>query len=72
MENTVTESTLIYDVLCMAQEKDVSEEIQQIFFDMGMHCLGCPISRGETVGEAAEVHGNDVTELLAKINGLLA
>lgn len=64
----VTPDMLIYDVLCLAPE---SAELQQVFFDMGMHCLGCPISRGETVREAAEVHGNDVDELVAKLNAVL-
>lgn len=58
----------IYEVLCLAPE---NEKLQQAFFDMGMHCLGCPISRGETVREAAEVHGNDVDELVAKLNAAL-
>ncbi len=65
----VTPDMTIYDVLCLAPE---NAELQQVFFDMGMHCLGCPISRGETVREAAEVHGNDVDELVAKLNAVLA
>lgn len=64
----VTADMTIYEVLCLAPE---SVELQQVFFDMGMHCLGCPISRGETVAEAAEVHGNDVNELVAKLNAVL-
>ncbi len=64
----VTADMTIYDVLCLAPE---SAELQQVFFDMGMHCLGCPISRGETVREAAEVHGNDVDELVAKLNAVI-
>ncbi len=68
MANKVTADMTIYDVLCLAPE---SAELQQVFFDMGMHCLGCPISRGETVREAAEVHGNDVDELVAKLNAVI-
>ena len=49
-----------------------NEKIAQVFFDMGMHCLGCPISRGETVAEAAEAHGNDVNELVNKLNAVIA
>ena len=64
----VTADMTIYEVLCLAPE---SAELQQVFFDMGMHCLGCPISRGETVAEAAQVHGNDVNELVAKLNAVL-
>lgn len=58
----------IYEVICLEPEND---KLQQAFFDMGMHCLGCPISRGETVREAAAAHGNDVDELVAKLNAAL-
>ncbi len=68
MANKVTADMTIYDVLCLDPE---NEKIQQVFFDMGMHCLGCPISRGETVRQAAEVHGNDVDELVAKLNEVI-
>ena len=39
-----------------------------IFLSIGMHCLGCPSSRGETVEEACAVHGIDVDKLLALVN----
>lgn len=68
MGNKVNADMTIYDVLCLA---DGSEAVQQVFFDMGMHCLGCPISRGETVREAAEVHGNDVDDLVNKLNAVI-
>lgn len=64
----VTPDMTIYDVLCIAPE---NEKVAQVFFDMGMHCLGCPISRGETVEEAAMAHGNDVNELVAKLNAVI-
>ena len=36
----------------------------------GMHCLGCALAHGETVGEAAEVHGADLAEMLEKLNDI--
>ena len=42
------------------------------FFEMGMHCLGCPASRGESVEEACEVHGVDSDAIIARINEYLA
>ena len=42
------------------------------FLEMGMHCLGCPSARGESLEEACMVHGVDVNELLEKINKHLA
>ena len=48
---------------------DQNRELAVYFLEMGMHCLGCPASRGETVEEACMVHGVDPDELLAKLNG---
>ena len=42
------------------------------FMEIGMHCLGCPASRGESIEEACEVHGVDCDELLEKLNAHLA
>ncbi len=38
--------------------------------EIGMHCLGCPSAQGETLGEAAMVHGIDVELLLVKMNAM--
>ena len=45
-------------------------EIAPILMEMGMHCLGCPASQGESLEEAAMVHGMDVNELMDKIAAL--
>ena len=58
----ITKDTIIGDIL------DIAPETAPLFLSIGMHCLGCPSSRGETVEEACMVHGVDVDELLAKIN----
>ena len=42
------------------------------FMGIGMHCLGCPASRGETVEEACAVHGVDPEALLAEVNKMIA
>ena len=63
---TVTKKSLIGDIL------DNEIETAQFFFEIGMHCLGCPASRGETIEEACEVHGTDADELVKKINEFLA
>jgi len=47
-------------------------EIAPILMEVGMHCLGCPSAQGETLAEAAMVHGLDGDLLLAKINAFLA
>ncbi len=61
----VTKETLIGDVI----DNDI--ETAQFFIDIGMHCLGCPASRGESIEDACDVHGTDADELIAKINAFL-
>ncbi|MFA4966851.1 MAG: DUF1858 domain-containing protein [Candidatus Margulisiibacteriota bacterium] len=39
-----------------------------ILMSRGMHCLGCVIAQGETLEQAADVHGIPVQELLDAIN----
>ena len=62
----ITKDTIIGDIL------DVAPQTAPIFLSIGMHCLGCPSSRGETVEEACMVHGVDacidVDKLLALVN----
>ena len=62
----VTKNTLIGDVL------DFDPETAQYFFEIGMHCLGCPHSRGESIEDACAVHGTDADALIAKINAHFA
>lgn len=62
----ITKDMLIGEIL----EMDV--ETAPFFFEMGMHCLGCPSARGETLEDACSVHGVDVDEMVNKINAFLA
>ena len=63
---TITKDMIIRDVLAL----DVSTA--QFFFEIGMHCLGCPSASGETIEEACAVHGADADALIAKMNEYLA
>ena len=58
----IEKETIIGDIL------DVAPQAAPLFFAIGMHCLGCPSSRGETVEEACAVHGVDVDKLLELVN----
>ena len=58
----ITKDTIIGDIL------DIAPQTAPIFLSIGMHCLGCPSSRGETVEEACAVHGVDTQQLLAVVN----
>ena len=50
----------------------VAPQTAPVLMEVGMHCLGCPASQGESLEEAAMVHGIDADLLIAKINALLA
>lgn len=45
-------------------------DVAPILLNAGMHCLGCPSAQGESLEEAAMVHGMDINELMAKIEAL--
>lgn len=62
----VTKDSVIGDVL------DAAPTTAQFFLGMGMHCLGCPSARGESIEDACAVHGVDPDELVKEINDFLA
>lgn len=62
----VTKNSIIGDVL------DKYPEVAPFFFEMGMHCLGCPSARGETIEQACALHGADADELVANINDAIS
>ena len=62
----ITRNTTIGEVLAM----DMGTA--KFFLEMGMHCLGCPSSQGESVEEACMVHGLEPDVLVDKLNAFLA
>ncbi len=58
----VTKETTIGAIL------DADRETAPYFLEMGMHCLGCPSARGESIEDACAVHGVSVDELVEKLN----
>lgn len=58
----VTKQSLIGDIL------DADRNTAPYFLEMGMHCLGCPSARGESIEQACAVHGVDVNVLVEKLN----
>ncbi len=61
----VTKDMIIADMIA------VDQGIIPILLETGMHCVGCPSAQGETLEEAAFVHGMDIDELMGKINAYL-
>ena len=61
----IEKNTIIGDVL------DIAPHAAPLFMAIGMHCLGCPCSRAETVEEACMVHGIDCDSFLTQLNYFL-
>ena len=61
----VTKDTMIGDLL------RIDAGVAPILMSIGMHCLGCSSSQGETIAEAAMVHGIDPEALVSEINKFL-
>lgn len=59
---TITKDMLIGDIL------RIDAGIAPILLDIGMHCLGCPSSQMESLQDACAVHGQDVNEVVERIN----
>ena len=62
----VTKDTTIGELL------SIDPNTAAILMRMGMHCIGCPSSQGETLEEAARVHGFDGNILVQQINDFLS
>lgn len=62
MANRITENTTIFEAI------QLNPKAGEILMKYGMHCLGCALAHGETVGEAADVHGADLAKMLEELN----
>jgi hybrid cluster-associated redox disulfide protein len=65
MTNTITKETVIAEIL------EIAPQTAPLFFEMGMHCLGCVMASGETVEEACAAHGVDADEFIVKLNAAI-
>ena len=61
----ITKDTTIGEAL------QIDAGIIPILMGIGMHCVGCPSSAGETLEEAAMVHGIDPDMLIEEIQNYL-
>ena len=61
----IEKNTIIGEVL------DIAPHAAPLFFAIGMHCLGCPASRGESIAAACAAHGTDADALVEAINKFL-
>ena len=58
----ITADTLIAECI------QINPNAAEILLSTGMHCIGCAMAHGETIEQAVNAHGNDLEELLAKLN----
>ncbi len=58
----ITKDMIIGDILA------VHPGNAAILMAAGMGCVGCPSAQGETLEEAAMVHGMDVEQLVENLN----
>lgn len=62
MAKQITENTTIFEAI------QINPKAGEILMSYGMHCLGCALAHGETVGEAASVHNADLAQMLEDLN----
>ena len=61
----ITKDMIIMDVI-----REYPDAITALM-DCGMGCVGCPTSQGETLEQAAMVHGLNPEEVQAYVNNVL-
>ncbi len=70
MEDIMTER--INKDMIIADMLKIDPGIAAILMASGMHCIGCPSAQGESLDEAAMVHGLDASKLVDAVNEYLA
>ena len=65
-ETYVTGETLVGEIVTQYPEAI------DVLLSIGMHCLGCPASRAESLADACAVHGMPVDRVLEAINEKIA
>ncbi len=58
--------------MIISQMLEIDPGIGPILMASGMHCIGCPASQGESLEEAAAVHGLEADDLIKVVNEYLS
>ena len=66
MAKTISKDMIIADII------NVDPAMADILMSSGMHCIFCPSQSGESLEEAAMVHGLDADMLVAQMNEYLS
>lgn len=67
MQKEVNKMAEITKTTTIGEALRINPNIAPVLMEIGMHCLGCPSAQGETLEEAAMVHGIDADALMEKI-----
>ena len=70
-EKEVLHMAAITKEMTIAEALRVDRGTAPIFMQFGMHCLGCPSATGESIEDAAAVHGIDADALIKALNDYL-
>ena len=62
----ISKDMIIADII------QVDSGLVPVLMGAGMHCIGCPSAQGESLEEAAMVHGLDADNLVDILNEYLA
>ena len=63
--SVITKDTIISEIL------NIDIDLAKYLLEIGMHCIGCPASSGESLEQACDVHGSDLDDLIDKMNSHL-
>lgn len=58
----------INENMTIAETIKLKPDSIKVFMSFGMHCVGCAVAAGETIAQAAEVHGIDIKKLTEELN----
>ncbi len=61
----VTKDMIIADIIA------IDPNLVGVLMASGMHCVGCPSAQGESLEQAAIVHGMNPDELIKSLNDFL-
>ncbi len=61
----ISKDMIISDII------SIDTNLIPVLMDAGMHCVGCPSAQGESLEEAAMVHGINPDELTDALNAYL-
>lgn len=60
--------TTITKDMTISQLLSLDPGCAEVLMKSGMHCIGCPASAGESLEQAAAVHGIDADKLIDELN----